>query len=272
MIRPLHQVKVAVVFQALGVEQLRAKPGVSHPVGAVAALIGQIVNREEDPRTLPEGVIRQAGLEVNRNRRRGPVVTMHHVGPPARARYAIERGLAEKTEALGIVVVFVRPVVVDPAAPEVMIVFHQVKGNLAVRKARLPETAVRRVAPEMGGANAPARRFRQTGQAAVEGQHDAHIVPRSFSAAALRRHVRKPAGHHQRRDFRRHKQDFQGWLIPSFSFPVPGSGLIFTVSPRARGPGGNDGRAQRSVISTGVSSGIRSNASNTSSFSKRIHP
>ena len=118
----LHQVHVAVHLQGAVIPPaLVQAEQVGHGVGAIAALILDIMDGEhgfDTPHRVPAG---GHILEIDGHQRRLPVVAVDHIRHPVQAGHQVHHRLAEKGKALAVVILAVQ------AAPaEIVLVVHEI--------------------------------------------------------------------------------------------------------------------------------------------------
>ena len=118
----LHQVHIAVHLEGAVVVPAAIQPEqLVHGVRAVASLILDVVDREhraDAAHRLPAGA---DILKIDGHQRRLPVVAVEDVGHPVQTGHQVDDRLAEKGEALAVVVL-----AVQRAAAEIVLVVHEV--------------------------------------------------------------------------------------------------------------------------------------------------
>ena len=124
----LHEIHVAVHLQrAVVPPALVQTEKVGHGVGAVAALILDIMDGEhgfDTPHRVPAG---GNVLEIDGHQRRLPVVAVNHIRHPVQTGQQIHHRLAEKGEAFAVVIL-----AVQPAPAEIVLVIHEIPRHAPI--------------------------------------------------------------------------------------------------------------------------------------------
>ncbi len=126
--RALQEVHLAVEFELVDGEQVPRQQQERQRVGRKQALVADVVDGKHRARVMERGIVRIQAAQQDRHQRRLPVVAVKNVGRAQDLR-RLDRGAAEKPEALRVIAVVAERCAVESVAIEVRRIVDKVESD-----------------------------------------------------------------------------------------------------------------------------------------------